>query len=209
MEAGIGMIFYLIVLICSVMVHEIAHGLMADHLGDKTARVAGRLTFNPLAHIDLFGSIILPAISYILGGIVFGWAKPVPYNPNNLRNPRKGGALIAAMGPLSNLVLALMFAVLFRIVMAIGVFTELAPLFYIIISTNVVLAIFNLVPIPPLDGSKIFYAFLPRTKTGFMAEEFLEQYGIFLLLFFIFWGFGTISPIIQFVINLFIGGFHY
>ena len=109
-------VFQLIVLVFSVILHEVSHGFVAEWLGDPTARLAGRLTLNPIKHIDLFGSIILPLLLVISGSsIVFGWAKPVPYNPYNLKRPERDGALIAAAGPLSNLTTAVIFAVIFRV----------------------------------------------------------------------------------------------
>src|SRR3989338_2731694 len=150
------LIFQLAVLIFSVIIHEVSHGYVAEYLGDPTARNAGRLTLNPIPHMSLFGMVIFPIISYLAWGIPVGAAKPVPYNPNNLKNPRKGGALIAVAGPTSNLVIAVVFGVLVRITFAAGAFSPfLGELFGIIVYINILLAVFNLVPIPPLDGSKV------------------------------------------------------
>lgn len=192
-------VFQLIVLIFSVVVHELSHGYVADYLGDNTARLAGRLTLNPLKHLDPFGSVILPLLlSLIPGGIVFGWAKPVPYNPFNLRRPERDGALIAAAGPLSNIAVAVVFGLLYRLLSSLSLpassFLIFGNFLSVVVLINVMLAIFNLVPIPPLDGSKVLYAFLPAEAQG--IKIFLERYGIFIVLLFIFFGLGFIAPII-------------
>src|SRR3989344_5382087 len=125
-------IFQIIVLIFSVVIHEVSHGYVAEYLGDPTARLAGRLTLNPIKHIDPFGSGILPVILVITHSpILFGWAKPVPYNPYNLRDPISGGAKIAAAGPISNLLLALIFAIAFRVMNVTGAGSELLLLSFI------------------------------------------------------------------------------
>jgi Zn-dependent protease len=156
-----GAILGVIVLVFSVVLHEVAHGWMANYLGDPTARYAGRLTLNPIPHIDPFWSVLLP-LTLIMSGspVVIGAAKPVPYNPHNVPG-RWGEALVAFAGPATNLGLAILFAVLLRAGIAGG---DADVLFVLktIISTNVVLALFNLIPIPPLDGSKIASALLPH-----------------------------------------------
>ncbi|MBI2033661.1 MAG: site-2 protease family protein [Candidatus Liptonbacteria bacterium] len=208
MDSILILIFQLIVLIFSVMVHEVSHGYVAERLGDPTARLAGRLTLNPLRHLDPFGSFLLPLGLYILtrGSFVFGWAKPVPYNPLNLKNPRTGAATIAAAGPLSNLILAGVFGILLRIFAP----TDFAPsaislFFSLIIYLNILLAVFNLVPIPPLDGSKVLFAFLGRGEGSHQFMSFLERYGFLFLLIFIFYGFRLIIPIIN-TIYFFLAG---
>lgn len=200
--------FQIIILLFSVVIHEVSHGVVAERLGDPTARLAGRLTLNPLKHLDPFGSVILPLLlSLIPGGIVFGWAKPVPYNPYNLKNPEKGGALIAAAGPLSNLTLALVFAFFYRVLdflpLSASLAYGLASFFSAIVLINILLAIFNLVPIPPLDGSKLLFAILPRAAANFKMN--LERYGFILVVVFIFFGFRLIQPIIFWLYRLFIG----
>ena len=199
----LDLIFALAVLMMSVVVHEVSHGTMASYLGDPTARYSGRLTLNPVKHIDPVGSIIVPIASYLLGGIIFGWAKPVPFNPYNLRGGKWGPALVAAAGPLSNLSMALVFA----IVMRYAISWHVAPAFYqitaMIVMINLVLAIFNLVPIPPLDGSKILYAVLPRNL--YWLEAYLEAYGWIFLLLFIMFFWGAIAPIISFLFRLLVG----
>ena len=196
-------LFYIIILLFSVVVHEVSHGVMADKLGDPTARLAGRLTLNPIRHIDPFGSIILPLIMVLLpGNFIFGWAKPVPVNPYQLKNPERDGALIAGAGPASNLLLAAIFALFIKMgeIVASSLIVQSLPLLAAIVWVNIILAVFNLVPIPPLDGSKILFAFLPRSADRFKFA--LEQNGTIILLFFIFFGFGLILPIASFLYNI-------
>jgi Zn-dependent protease len=157
-------IFLILVIIFSAVIHEVMHGVAADKLGDPTARYAGRLTLNPIPHLDPFGSIILPIILAVSGAsFFFAWAKPVPYNPFNLRSDgvfrRFSEAIVAAAGPLSNLVIALVTGLLLRFLPVSG---EVASVLFIIVVVNVMLFLFNLMPIPPLDGSKIVSALLPR-----------------------------------------------
>ena len=154
---GPDTLFVILTLIFSVIVHEVMHGVAADWLGDPTARYAGRLTINPIPHIDVIGSIIVPILSSF-GGFFFGWAKPVPINPYNFRRLREWGeAITAAAGPLSNLALALIFGVLMRL----GILPGLESLLMYIVAINCSLFMLNLIPIPPLDGSKILTALLP------------------------------------------------
>src|SRR3989344_2917234 len=146
-------LFFLIVLIFSVVIHEVSHGYVADKMGDPTARLAGRLTLNPISHLDPIGSFLVPLLSYTFGGFVFGWAKPVPYNPFALKNPKVAAGKIAAAGPLSNFTLALVFGLLIRLAgTPFGtVLLPVASFFVIIVTVNIMLGVFNLVPIPPLD----------------------------------------------------------
>ncbi len=146
-------------IIFSIILHEVAHGFMADWLGDPTARYAGRLTLNPIPHIDPVGSVILPGLLALTSSpFLIGWAKPVPYNPYNLSNQRWGEALVGFAGPATNILIALVFGILLRF----GVYTEtLAPLMVMLVISNLWLALLNLVPIPPLDGSKILKSLLP------------------------------------------------
>jgi len=173
-------VFSIAVLIFSVMVHEISHGAMALYFGDETAKRLGRLTFNPIKHIDSFGSIILPGLLLLTGGFfVFGWAKPVPYNPLYLSNQRWGPALVAAAGPVSNIILAVVLAGVFRIGSSWGfVSPELAPLFGIVVLINIALAVLNLLPIPPLDGAEVLKAIIPSRSSVFEALRNLEQLGM-------------------------------
>lgn len=185
-------IFSTIVFIFSVIIHEVAHGYCAYLQGDNTAKNAGRLTLNPIPHIDLFGSIILPVILAISHSpMIIGWAKPVPFNPYNLKNQKWGEALVAFSGPLANIIVAVVFGTIIKFSLA-PVFLQ--PFSYIVL-INLVLATFNLVPIPPLDGSKILFSFIPYGSGKFV--NFMEKYGTFILLFFIFFLWDYVYPIIS------------
>jgi Zn-dependent protease len=207
-------IFYVVVLIMSVVVHEFSHGYTAYLLGDNTARLSGRLTLNPIKHLDLFGSIILPLLLVLSNaGFVIGWAKPVPYNPNNLRNGRRGTLMVAAAGIIANLIIAISFGLLIRFapsLLGIPLYdpnTLLTHPFYkitsIIVIMNLVLALFNLIPIPPLDGSKILFSFIPPQYRH--IENFLEKWGMFILLFFIIFLWSSVAPIIYIAFSLLTG----
>ena len=154
-------IFTIIILILSIIMHAVAHGYMAYVLGDPTAKLQGRLTLNPLAHIDMMGSIIVPALLVFMNaGILFGWAKPVPYNPYNLKNQRWGEALVGVAGVATNILLALLFALVTRVAFGYGA-TLFATLASEIVLVNLSLGLFNLVPIPPLDGFTVLRGILP------------------------------------------------
>ncbi len=207
-------IFYILVLIMSVVIHEFSHGYTAYLLGDNTAKDRGRLTLNPINHLDLFGSIILPILLYFTthGSFLVGWAKPVPYNPNNLRNVRKGTFLVSIAGILSNLVIAVIFGLLIRFATVFGIPAYsanpmlLSPFYKIssiIVFMNLILAVFNIIPIPPLDGSKILFSIIPY-KYHYI-ENFLERYGILLLVFFIIFLWSEIAPIIYILFSLITG----
>ena len=163
MEMLIITVLYLIVVLFSVVIHEVSHGVVANSLGDSTAKNLGRLTLNPLKHLDLFGSIILPLLTFFVGGFVFGYAKPVPYNPFHLSDKKYGPAKVALAGPLSNIILAVGFGLFLRYLPTSLESTLLPQVFAFIILINLVLALFNLIPIPPLDGSKVLISLLPRT----------------------------------------------
>jgi Zn-dependent protease len=182
----ITLLFQVIVLLMSVVIHEVSHGTVANLLGDPTARLKGRLTLNPLVHLDFFGSIILPTLMALTpGSPIFGWAKPVPYNPANIRG-RFGTALVAFAGPASNLLMATLFVVLIRLGVFSGLMAELAG--YIVL-INLILGLFNLLPVPPLDGSKVLTPFLPAS-ISYRYERFIESlpflYTIIVILLFLF-----------------------
>ena len=176
-DPGLQIGALIIALAVAIIFHEVAHGWAALYLGDPTAKLAGRLSLNPLAHVDIFGTIVLPLLLILSGtGFVFGWAKPVPVNYYNLRAGKWGPVLVALAGPATNLVLLVLFGVLFRIS---PVNTALPTLFFTIAQVNAVLMMFNLIPLPPLDGSKILYLFL-ENRPDIIA--WLERYAFFVLL---------------------------
>jgi Zn-dependent protease len=218
-------VFEFLVLIFSAVLHEVAHGYEAERLGDDTARNAGRLTLNPLKHLDPFLSFFMPLVLFLTTGFFFAGAKPVPYNPNNLKDPRTGAVKVALAGPATNLLIALVFGVLSVLVPIAGtvkdaLFGAIAngsspaftgPLdgiyffFLIIVYINVLLGIFNLVPIPPLDGSKLLFLVLPPTPGIYKFMYFMERWGLILVLIFVFFGFQVIFPVINFFFALFTG----
>jgi len=193
-------ILIVIIVLMSVVIHEVAHGYAALWLGDSTAHYAGRLTLNPIKHLDWFGSIILPLL-LSFSGVMFGWAKPVPYNPYNLKNRRWGELLIAIAGPFSNILIAIIFGLFIQLMPAIS--PSLLTVALLIVQVNIVLAVFNLVPIPPLDGSKVLFALLPPSKQH--IRTFLEQWGMLLVILFIFLFWRLLSPVIQFLFSLITG----
>lgn len=182
----------IIILIYSSIFHEIAHGFVAYRLGDPTAKIKGRLTLNPIKHIDPFMSIIFPLILIISGSpIIFGGAKPVPVDPFNLKEKRKDMALVSLSGPLTNILLAITSALLIHLIypgMTLGEIIKNGTLGFIlseIVILNLLLAIFNLMPIPPLDGSKVFALLLPpKTARAYLSLESMGMFIVFLLLFF-------------------------
>ena len=201
----------LAVLIISLSIHEAAHAWSASVLGDPTARVLGRVSLNPLVHIDPIGTILFPLIGFISGGVVFGWAKPVPVNTLNLRRPRQDHLLIAAAGPVSNLLqaaLCLLGLYLFRGLFdnsVIATHSIVSPLFlmlYVGLRLNVILAVFNLFPIPPLDGGWILQGLLPENLAGLVDS--IRPYGFMLLLLLLFSGVfhSVIGPVLLFVQQL-------
>lgn len=191
------------VLLFSVSVHESAHGWMAEKFGDYTARDQGRITLNPIKHIDLFGSIIVPVALALLKAPVFGWAKPVQVNPYGLRNRRKAWMYIAAAGPISNLILATISAIVFIFLRRLHIVSLelLLQVLFLMVIINVILAIFNLMPVPPLDGSKI----LESTLRGEALRTFekIQPYGMIIFILIIYTGiFDKIStPVMNLVIR--------
>ncbi len=218
-------VFYFTIFLYSVIIHEVAHGVSAFWQGDPTAKYAGRLNLNPWKHIDLWGSIIVPILMFVSLGFAFGWAKPVPYNPYNLKNQKWGPALVALSGPGSNIILALISAIiagLINIPLAmkqsiIANFSDMEAvaslihgsvgaiffeLLIVIIFWNVLLAFFNLIPIPPLDGSKLIFALLPiKNETVAM----MEQFGFIFLLIFIMFFSGPLSYFLNLMLGIFLG----
>ncbi len=226
--------FYFVALLYSVVIHEVSHGVMALWLGDLTAKYADRLNLNPAKHIDPFGSIVVPLVLILTTGSAFGWAKPVPYNPYNLRDQKWGPVWVALAGPGSNFLLAAGAALVakllplssltkqdviqnfYQAVYGSGSFLDRFDLLasalsgslsqvvfgilLIVMFWNVVLACFNLLPIPPLDGSKLLYALVPIKE---QTQRWLEQYGLFLLLFVIFFLSAPISIFIHTVLSFF------
>jgi len=217
---GVIILFTLIVLLFSIIIHEIAHGSIAYYLGDPTAKHAGRLTLNPLKHLDPFGSVVLPLFLAITGSpFLIGWAKPVPINPYNFRNQRWDNAKVAISGPCINIFVALIFGISSRflpledmmksaittafltgnstalnLLIQDSIIAKVFFAFSVIVILNLLLAIFNLIPIPPLDGSHILFSLLSEKYRK--VKLFLQQYGLFILLLFIFFGFQYIYPLI-------------
>ncbi|HOY70103.1 MAG TPA: site-2 protease family protein [Methylotenera sp.] len=174
--------------ILAITVHEAAHGYAARHFGDFTADKAGRITLNPFKHIDLFGTILLPAMTIFLGGILFGWAKPVPVNFAALRNPKKDMLWVAAAGPASNFIMAIIWAIVFKLTMSApdNVAVPLALMAKAGISINIVLMVLNLLPLPPLDGGRIAVSLLPHDLAVRFAQ--IERFGFIILIALLFTG---------------------
>jgi Zn-dependent protease len=193
------------VLLFSVIIHEFAHGWVAEKFGDDTARVMGRLTLNPIPHIDMFGTVLLPALCLMTGAPVFGWAKPVPVNPYRMNNPDRDMIWVSLAGPLSNIILAVAaaFGMYFIRVFnaAPGGFTiagyELLRLMLVI---NIILPVFNLVPLPPLDGSRVLSGLLPA-RLAYKYNQ-LEQYGFFIIIILLSSGilWRILGPIVSFLL---------
>ena len=204
-EAIILFVIKLVSLGFSIILHEVAHGYAAYRLGDPTAANSNRLTLNPIAHIDLFGSIILPVILIVTGSpVLLGWAKPVPINPYHFRNLKKGIMITGAAGPLVNFILALAAGLLFQLA---NPYSEVLGWFLAYFcATNVALGVFNLIPLPPLDGSRVLYGLLPRG----LDDQYLsiERYGIFILFGLLWLGVldRIIYPISMFILRLLLGG---
>jgi len=197
-------IFIIAILIMSVVVHEVSHGYAALALGDHTARLANRLTLNPIRHLDPVGSVIVPALGYFLGGFIIGWAKPVPFNPYNLKDQRWGEAIVAVAGPASNIAIALIFGLIMRFGSGLSFMNEsVFGILTFVVFINIVLAFFNLIPIPPLDGSKILFSILPY-RFNYIRQT-IERFGLILVLIFIFAVWQFLFPIITSIFTLITG----
>jgi Zn-dependent protease len=190
----LSLVVLALLLLIALPFHEFAHALAAYRLGDSTARLFGRLSLDPRVHLDPVGALMLTLT--VLAGFGFGWAKPTPVNPLNLRYGRWGEAIVAGAGPVSNLLLAVMASIVFRVLLAVGLDSDyVLRILFFFIEVNILLLIFNLIPIPPLDGSKVLYAFLDQ-QTAWRVRPMLEQYGpLLLLLLILLPSFGGVNPL--------------
>ncbi|OQX54893.1 MAG: hypothetical protein B5M53_05225 [Candidatus Cloacimonas sp. 4484_209] len=197
----------LIILFFSIIIHEISHGYTALKLGDPTAKLSGRLTLNPISHIDIVGTIILPIMLVVIRSpFLFGWAKPVPINPTNFKNPKRDIMLTSLAGPLSNLILAIIFAIFYRIFFLLGGSTNIFSRgFEYGTAINVLLFCFNLIPIPPLDGSKVLMFFLPDNIATTFRK--IEPFGFIIIFGLFFLGIlgGILYPVMQFFLYILLG----
>ena len=197
-------IFQVLVLLYSVVIHEVSHGAMANSLGDPTAKLQGRLSLNPLRHIDMFGSIILPLLLFLVRSpFIVGYAKPVPYDPAQLRDRKYGPAKVAIAGPLSNLLLALLFGLTLRFLPDVFSSPLVPELLSFIVVLNILLAVFNLFPVPPLDGHWLLMTFLPHKYDA--VKVFMYKYSIFLLFIFIIFIFPLLLPLVGLIFQLITG----
>ncbi len=192
------LIVSIVILIMSVVIHELSHGYTAELLGDPTPRLQGRLTLNPLKHLDLFGSFIVPIITS-MAGFTFGWAKPIQWNPYNVKNKRWGELLIAIAGPGANILIALIFGLIIRF-FGVSLPESFIQVATYVIAINIVLAVFNLIPLPPLDGSKVLFSILPRKMIR--VREAFEKYSIFFFLIVVFFIWRFVEPVIPWVLKL-------
>lgn len=205
-------------ILIAITFHELSHGFVANRLGDPTAKMLGRLTLNPLAHIDLFGTILLPLMLIVLHApFVFGYAKPVPINPMNFRNPRKGMAISAAAGPITNIIIALISGIILRIMIPFSAFlpsalaekviAPLAIIFAYSVLINIVLAAFNMIPFPPLDGGRVLVGLLPSRQA--ISFSRIEPFGFIIVLLLMYTHIAGIfiNPLITGFIQLFHLGF--
>ena len=189
----------------AITLHEVAHGWVASKLGDSTAKMLGRLSLNPIKHIDPIGTIVVPLVMVLVSGFAFGWAKPVPVNMNNLNNPRKDMAIVAIAGPLANVAMAIMWIIFLKLVTLLVTDANIAKGLMAMgqagIIINLVLFVFNLFPIPPLDGSKVLSGFLPRSAALLMDK--IEPYGFFIVIGLLYFGIlgAVMNPIISYFMS--------
>lgn len=193
----------IIPILFAITVHEVAHGFVANRFGDPSAKMLGRLTLNPLKHIDLVGTIIVPALLLTFGGFIFGWAKPVPVNPRNMKNPRRDMIWVAAAGPGANGIMALCWAIILKISILFlagqaQLFEPIKTMAQIGVQINLVLMVLNLIPIPPLDGSKVLMGVLPGPAAYKLS--LLEPYGFFIVLALLY--FGVLGAILGPILNV-------
>ncbi|MCX6717015.1 MAG: site-2 protease family protein [Candidatus Taylorbacteria bacterium] len=199
----INFIIGIAVLIMSVVIHELSHGYVANICGDPTAKHQGRLTLNPIRHLSLWGSVIVPFIFILSGtGIVLGWAKPVEINPYNFKNRRWGEFFTALAGPLSNIIMALLFVLILR-TLETSLSSKFIEFGIIVIYTNITLAVFNLVPVPPLDGSKLLFTLFPKFFEK--IRVYLERYFLVFVMIFVVLFWDIISPIIPKIVLWLLG----
>jgi len=196
-----------VILLFSIIIHEISHGYAALRFGDPTAKLAGRLTLNPIPHIDILGSIVMPVMLILVHSpFLFGWAKPVPINPYNFKNPKRGMMLTSLFGPLSNFGLAIVFSVFFRVsILLLGKNSIFTQGFEYGAAINVLLFCFNLIPIPPLDGSKVLMYFLPeKAADGFRK---IERFGFIIIFALFFVGIlgGILYPLMGVILSVLLG----
>lgn len=201
---------WIVPVIFAITVHEVAHGWMAKQLGDKTAMMLGRLTLNPIKHIDPLGTLIIPGLLLAFGGFIFGWAKPVPITWENLRHPKRDVALVSVAGPLSNLLMAIFWVLVIRAALMVGSSVDSPALFLVYIGVagvviNSVLMILNMLPIPPLDGGRVLGALLPGPWSWQLSR--LEPYGLPILILLLATGMlgQIIGPLINLMVALLIG----
>lgn len=194
------LIFSIIALIFSIIIHEMAHGYVAEWQGDPTPRKQNRLTLNPIPHMDLMGSIVLPVLLIISGaGFIMGWAKPVQFNPLYFKNKKWGPVIVALAGPLVNIIVATILAMIMRFV---PVPVSFADFLGVVVYINLLLAVFNLVPVPPLDGHYVLFALLPQ-KLNYI-KQFLAQYSLIFFLFVVLFLWKFIQPLVEFLYTILI-----